>query len=133
MGDLLLPVIGKLQSKLIFIKINKCALVVAVSQEVNPVLINNLGRRRRPWLQCFDMLIVNLVEMIFIGTKKIGRTHILSIVIIQMQLLVDDSVIDVVCLEQVLERTGGAVLVCLDVVDRQGFQRDSRGRGSLRS
>lgn len=130
MLDHLFPVIGVLHGELVFKKIDVCPLVSPVSQEVDPVTVHELGWRRRPCLQFFDLVLVNVMELRRRGAEQVGRAQDMSIVIVKAKLVINDGVVYMVGLEQVFEGASPAIRVSLNVMHLDRGQIDGLGLAS---
>lgn len=99
MLQFLLPIVSILHGQLVLKIIDKGPLVLLVPQEVPPIFVNQLGRRRLPGNQVFDLVIVNVMQLVFIGTKQVGRAEDMYIVVVKMEVVPQYGIIHMVCLQ----------------------------------
>jgi hypothetical protein len=90
MDQLLSPVIVEAHDKLVFEIVDKGTLVSSVPSELLPIIVANLSRRRHPWLQLNNLLVVNVIQLRDTCPKEIRRAEDMRVVVVELKIVVDD-------------------------------------------
>lgn len=121
--------------KLVFKEVDECSLVTAprlsargyvwpasfyelsLSQVISPIMFCNLTGAVMPRLQVFALRLVHMGQVVGIGAQDVGGTEDMRRVVVEAQVVVDDAVIDVICLEKVFQRPRSLLRPLFDIVD----------------
>jgi hypothetical protein len=90
MDQLLSPVIVEAHDKLVFEIVDKGTLVSSVPSELLPIIVANLSRRRHPWLQLNNLLVVNVIQLRDTCPKEVRRAEDMRVVVVELKIVVDD-------------------------------------------
>jgi hypothetical protein len=90
MDQLLSPVIVEAHDKLVFEIVDKGTLVSSVPSELLPIIVANLSRRRHPWLQLNNLLVVNIIQLRDTCPKEVRRAEDMRVVVVELKIVVDD-------------------------------------------
>nr|POF12905.1 hypothetical protein CFP56_10055 [Quercus suber] len=90
--------------------------VLGLPQKVPPVVSGDFTGTISPALQMLALGLVDVVELFGLGAEGVRGAEDVRDVVVEAQLVVDDTVVDVVRLEQVLERPRAFLRPFLDIV-----------------